>query len=54
MIIEVLFAEICNLYGDPQNVKYLSHTLPNAEIVNTSLDTEPYFANNMPDMIIIG
>lgn len=54
MIIEVLFAEICNLYGDPQNVKYLSHTLPNAEIVNTSLDTEPYFANNRPDMIIIG
>ena len=54
MIIEVLFAEICNLYGDPQNVEYLSHTLPNAEIIRTSLDAEPYFAKNKPDMLIIG
>lgn len=54
MIIEVLFAEICNLYGDPQNVEYLSLTLPNAEIIKTSLDSEPYFANNKPDMVIIG
>lgn len=54
MIIEVLFAEICNLYGDPQNVEYLSLTLPNAEIIKTSLDSVPYFANNKPDMVIIG
>lgn len=54
MIIEVLFAEICNLYGDPQNVEYLKQTLPNAEIIFTSLDSEPYFAQSRPDMIIMG
>ncbi len=54
MIIEVLFAEICNLYGDPQNAEYLSLTLPDAEIIHTSLDSEPYFAKNKPDMILIG
>ncbi len=54
MKIEVLFGEICNLYGDPQNVEYLSQTLPEAEIIRTSLDSEPYFAKNRPDMILIG
>ncbi len=54
MIIEVLFVEICNLYGDPQNAQYLSLTLPNAELIHTSLDSEPYFTKNKPDMILIG
>lgn len=54
MIIEVLFAEICNLYGDPQNVEYLHQTLPNAQIINTTLDSEPYFVQNRPDIIIMG
>lgn len=54
MIIEVLFPEICNLYGDPQNVEYLRQTLPESEIIRTSLDSEPYFADNRPDMIIMG
>jgi CobQ-like glutamine amidotransferase family enzyme len=54
MIIEVLFDEICNLYGDPQNAKYLSLTLPDSQIVRTSLDSEPYFANSRPDIILIG
>lgn len=54
MIIEVLFDEICNLYGDPQNAVYLQKTLPNANIIHTSLDSEPYFVNNRPDMIIMG
>ena len=54
MIIEVLFDEICNLYGDPQNAKYLTLTLPDSQIVRSSLDSEPYFANNRPDIILIG
>lgn len=54
MIIEVLFAEVCNLYGDPQNVEYLAQTLPDATIIHTSLDAEPYFVKNRPDMIIMG
>ena len=54
MIIEVLFDEICNLYGDPQNVIYLQKTLPDAKIIRTTLDSEPYFLNNRPDIIIMG
>lgn len=54
MKIEVLFPEVCNLYGDPQNVTYLSQTLPLAEIINTSLDEVPYFVDNKPDIIIMG
>ena len=54
MIIEVLFGEICNLYGDPQNAVYLSQTMPEAEIIHTSLDSVPFFADNRPDMILIG
>lgn len=54
MIIEILFDEICNLYGDPQNAEYLKHTLPDATFIRTSLDSKPYFAENRPDMILIG
>lgn len=54
MIIEVLFGEICNLYGDPQNAEYLSQTLPQAEVIHTSLDSVPYFADNKPDFVLIG
>lgn len=54
MIIEVLFSEVCNLYGDPQNVEYLRQTLPDAEVIRTSLDSVPYFADNRPDIVIMG
>ncbi len=54
MKIEVLFGEVCNLYGDPQNAVYLAKTLPNAEMISTALDAEPYFVTERPDMILIG
>ncbi len=54
MKIEVLFGEVCNLYGDPQNAVYLAKALPNAEFFHTTLDSEPYFVSSRPDMIIIG
>ncbi len=54
MKIEVLFGEVCNLYGDPQNALYLAKTLPDAEFIHTPLDSEPYFVSFRPDMIIIG
>ena len=37
MKIEFLFGEVCNFYGDPQNVTYLAQSAKNAEIINTSL-----------------
>ncbi len=55
MKIEVLFPEICNLYGDTGNAKYLSACIPDAKIIITSIDDIPYFAqNNDVDMIYIG
>ena len=54
MVVEVLFSEVCNLYGDAQNVTYLQATLPNAEFIFTPLTDTPYFVDNTPDMIYIG
>lgn len=54
MVVEILFNEVCNLFGDGQNVAYLQATLPEAEFVFTSLIDEPYFLNKTPDMIYIG
>lgn len=54
MVIEILFAEVCGLYGDAQNPKYLEATLPEAEFIYTPLTDEPYFVSHTPDMIYIG
>ncbi len=54
MIIEVLFNEVCGLNGDAQNAAYLQASVPDAQIIYTSLLDEPYFASNRPDMLLIG
>ena len=50
MRIEVLFPEICNLYGDLFNAKYLAQST-NAEIIETTLSDTPRFVNE--DITII-
>ncbi len=54
MVVEILFQEVCGLYGDSQNPTYLQATLPEVEFVYTSLTDTPYFVNNKPDLIYIG
>lgn len=54
MVIEILFQEVCGLYGDSQNPTYLQATLPDAEFIYTKLTDTPYFVNNDPDIIYIG
>ncbi len=54
MTIEILFPEVCGLYGDSQNPTYLQATLPNATIITTPLTDTPYFAQHTPDLIYIG
>ena len=54
MKIEVLFSEVCNLSGDFQNVEYLRQSLPEADFIFTSLMDIPYFAENRPDMVLMG
>lgn len=43
MKIEVLYPEFCNLNGDIGNIKYLQKCLPEAEIIETSINEEPKF-----------
>ncbi|MCR5277809.1 MAG: hypothetical protein K6E19_00030 [Lachnospiraceae bacterium] len=57
-VIEYLYPEVSNLYGDPFNVKYLSKCIAenglSAETVEDSLNSEPYFVKNKPDLVYIG
>ena len=54
MKIEVLFPEICNLYGDLFNAEYLKRSCNRIELVNTPLKSEPLFLTSAPDMIYMG
>lgn len=54
MVVEILFQEVCGLYGDSQNATYLQATLPEAQFVFTGLCDTPYFVENKPDLIYIG
>lgn len=54
MTVEILFNEVCSLYGDSQNTEYLRATLPDAKFIFTSLIDEPYFKDNTPDIVYIG
>ena len=54
MTIEVLYPEVCNLFGDSQNITYLQQCLPEAELIRTALPQTPYFAEHTPDLIYMG
>ena len=58
IVIEVLFPEVANLYGDRFNVNYLAKSLSingcEVEIIEDELSKEPYFVNNKPDFVYMG
>jgi len=54
MVVEILFQEVCSLYGDSQNPTYLQATLPDAQFIFTRITDVPYFVENTPDLIYIG
>ncbi|MBQ4645106.1 MAG: hypothetical protein IJB72_05065, partial [Clostridia bacterium] len=57
MVIEVLYPEYNNLYGDRGNAEYLKKKLTLAgydvEIIETALFDEPAFVNNKVDFLLI-
>ncbi len=57
MVIEILYPEYNNLYGDRGNWEYLNKKLTLAgydvEIIETSLFDEPAFVNNKVDFLLI-
>lgn len=54
MTVEVLYNEVCNLYGDAQNAVYLQQTLPSARFIYTSMKETPYFVEHRPDIVLMG
>lgn len=54
MIVEILYPEYANLYGDPGNVRYLQRCLPDAEFVNTPMHGEPAFATQEVSLVYMG
>lgn len=52
--IEMLYPEICNLFGDYANVKYLASCIEDAKVINTHLTDKPSFLNEDVDFIYMG
>lgn len=53
--IELLFPELCNIYGESYNATYLKRSNPeNIEIISTNHKTEPAFVKEDVDMIYLG
>ena len=54
MTVEILFPEICNLYGDLQNVYYLQRCCPSLEVAETDLHTKPRFLSEDVALVYMG
>ncbi len=54
MVIEILYPDICNLYGDRGNILFLKENLSNSTIVETRVNEVPYFVNHNVDMLYMG
>lgn len=56
MKIEILYPEICNLYGDSANVMYLKKSLKKTKFIETHINDKPKFIDkkNKIDMVYIG
>lgn len=53
MTVEILYPELCNLYGDRGNMEYFRRCVP-GQYIETSVDREPYFVSNPVDMVYLG
>lgn len=54
MIIEILYPEHANLFGDMSNMRYLQACLPDAQFLRTPLSEVPYFVNHKVDLLYMG
>lgn len=54
MKIEVLFPEFGNLFGDNSNINYLRKCMPDAEIIETSINSKPVFVEEPVNLIYLG
>ena len=54
MKIEVLFPEFGNLFGDSSNISYLRKCMPEAEIIETDINSKPAFVSQDVNLIYLG
>lgn len=52
--IEMLYPEICNYFGDYDNVKYLASCIEDAKVINTHIPDTPAFVNDEIDFLYMG
>ena len=52
--VELLFPELCNIYGERYNVEYLRRCSDEIEVINTNHMDTPAFVNEDVDMIYLG
>ena len=52
-IIEILYSEFGNMYGEVYNAMFLEKNCDNIKLIYTKLTDEPYFVNNKVDMVYI-
>ena len=53
MKIEILYPELCNLFGDLANAEYLARSC-GAELIRTSLSDKPLFIDNDVSLVCLG
>ena len=51
--IEVLYSEVCNLFGDTFNIRYLESTIKDVKVIYTTLNDKPKFIDEEIDMVYI-
>lgn len=50
-VIEILYPEFCNLFGDMGNVRFLKKCLPDAQFIETKLHEKPYFLSHKVSLV---
>ena len=53
MRIEILYSDVCCLYGDKGNVMLLEKCLPDAEFIRTGLNDNPVFLTGKVDLVYL-
>lgn len=53
MRIEILYSDVCCLYGDKGNMMLLQKCLPDAEFIQTGLNDTPVFLSEKVDLVYI-
>lgn len=54
MTVEFLYPALANLYGEAVEMRYIEKCLPDAKIIKTKVNDEPYFVKNDVDFIYMG